>query len=80
MIRDERHETFSAYDDNGDHHLITIVTPIRDVASFDEPDATNEGLPRLVTQNGRHVQHINPKEYKIQATETMLYANESRAP
>lgn len=81
MIKDVRHDGgFIATDDDGNEYVVNIFTNINDAGTFDNPNATSEGLKRLITNEGDDVNYLEKGKYKIVQSNIIIRSNEPDAP
>ncbi|MFO2857385.1 hypothetical protein SCN05_02485 [Legionella pneumophila serogroup 1] len=70
-------DSFWAYDEDGNAFKINIFKSIIDCGTFQDPNATRLGLPRLCTEDGLavNVVDIERGEFLIVQTNTSIYIN-----
>ncbi|EBA00431.1 hypothetical protein [Marinobacter sp. ELB17] len=72
--------TFVAIDSDGREYLIDIHADINDAGTFDNPNATSEGLKHLKTRDGYSVNHLGKGKYEIVQTGIVIESNDPGAP
>lgn len=81
MLKDIRCDgSFVAIDKSGEEYTIDIFTEINGVGSFDDPEATSEGLKHLKTRAGYSVNHLEKGKYKIVQTGVVVLSTDPLAP
>ncbi|PXX87834.1 hypothetical protein [Halomonas heilongjiangensis] len=72
--------SFVAHDNEGNQYVINIYTDIIDAGTFEDPNATREGLKRLISENGSNVNHLEREKYQIVQTGVVVRSDDPDAP
>jgi hypothetical protein len=78
--RVEHTGSFTAVGDDGSPVMVDIFTEIVDVGTFGNPDAEMEGLKRLLTADGHHVNRLDKGKYQVVNTGQHLSSTDPNAP
>ena len=71
---------FVAKGDDGQDYVIEIYVNLIDAGTYDDPNATIEGVKSLLTEGGLLVNRIGKGEYLIVQTDLRLHSDSSDAP
>lgn len=81
MIRDIRHDgSFIAVGADGDEYMIDIFTEVRDAGSFENPNATIDGMKSLRLRGGGNVNRLDKGKYEIVQTGVVVQSTDPDAP
>lgn len=73
-------QTFTARDENNQKHQIVLWVDRVNVGSYENPDATIEGIQKLATRDGRPVNYIEKGKYQVVVGGAILTSDDPDAP